>query len=79
MCGIFDMPTAYRRGCSCTWKRGGGKNLCQASKDGKRSKCECQAASRECDPEVCGKCHSRCVDLLVLLKSPNLVRFLVKP
>ncbi|KAF9652388.1 SET domain-containing protein [Thelephora ganbajun] len=45
--------------CTCVWRRTGFKNPpCQASNGEKRSKCECQAAFRECDPEMC-PCYSR--------------------
>ena len=61
-CQTTTVLITHRKGCSCVWKRTGPKNPpCQVGKDGKRSKCECRAAFRECDPEVCGKCHARYV------------------
>lgn len=48
---------ARRKGCKCVWKRTGPKKI--PCSDAKGSKCECRAAYRECDPEVCGGCHAR--------------------
>ena len=59
-CGKIAVLIARRKGCKCQWRRAGSKIgpkkiPCQ---DGK-GECECRAAFRECDPEVCGRCHAR--------------------
>lgn len=57
----------HRKGCKCVWKRPGTKSApCNVGK------CECRAAYRECDPEVCGSCHARYANFLGLLEYLNM-------
>lgn len=71
-----------RKGCKCVWKQTKAKTVPCCG--GIRSNCQCRAAHRECDPEVCGSCHARypnpfCLPQYFNAKNPSVKPLQVLP